>query len=73
MEEIFDSLEIFDFKKCKLAFQKFLGHAVIWQEDLMALLRENRNSEIRNWELMKSLMTRPFIPYDIRDKYYLKL
>ena len=68
MEEIFDSLEIFDFKKCKLASQKFLGHATIWWEDLMVLGRENGNSEIRNWELMKRLMTRRFIPYDIRDK-----
>ena len=31
------------------------------------------NSEIKNWELMKKLMTRHFIPHDVRDKYYLKL
>ena len=39
----------------------------------MALMRENGNSEFRNWELMKSLMTRHFIPPDVKDKFYLKL
>ena len=39
----------------------------------MALMRENGNSEVRNWELMKRLMTRHFIPLDVRDKLYLKL
>ena len=36
-------------------------------------MRENGNSEVKNWELMKRLMTRCFIPPDIRDKFYLKL
>ena len=35
--------------------------------------RENGNSEVRNWELMRRLMTRHFIPPDVRDKFYLKL
>ena len=39
----------------------------------MALMRENGNSEVRNWELMKRLMSRHFIPHDVRDKYFLKL
>lgn len=73
LDEIFDSLEISDFQKCKLASSKFLGRAAIWWKDLMALLRENGNDEVRNWELMKRLMTRHFIPYDVRDKFYLKL
>ena len=60
-------------KKYKLASQNFLGRAAIWGEDLMVLWRENMNSEVRNWELIKRLMTRCFIPYDVRDKYYLKL
>ena len=39
----------------------------------MAMMRKNRNSEVRNWELMKRLMTRHFIPPDVRDKFYMKL
>ena len=39
----------------------------------MVLMRENGSSEVRNWELMKRLMTRHFIPPDVRDKFYLKL
>ena len=34
---------------------------------------ENGNSEVRNWELMKRLMSRHFIPPDFRVKFYLKL
>ena len=37
------------------------------------MMRKNRNSEVRNWELMKRLMTRHFIPPDVRDKFYMKL
>ena len=29
--------------------------------------------EVRNWDLMKRLMTRHFIPPDVKDKFYLKL
>ena len=39
----------------------------------MALLRENGNSEVRNWELMKRLMTTYFLPPNVRDKFYLNL
>ena len=39
----------------------------------MAMMRKNRNSEVRNWELMKRLMTKHFIPLDVRDKFYMKL
>ena len=73
MEEIFDSLKYYDFQKCRIVSRKVFGHATIWWEDLMVLGRENGNSEIRNWELMKRLMTRYFIPPDVRDKLYIKL
>ena len=39
----------------------------------MVLMRENGNSEVRNWELIKRLMTRHFIPPNVKDKFYLKL
>ena len=39
----------------------------------MASWRKSRHCEITNWEIMKRLMTRHFIPPNIRDKFYLKL
>ena len=73
MEEIFDSLEISNFQKCRLASHKFIGRAALWWEDLMALWRESGHREIKNWEIMKRLMTRHFIPHEVRDKFHLKL
>ena len=40
---------------------------------MIALLRENENSEVINWELMKRLMTRYLISPDVRDKFHIKL
>ena len=39
----------------------------------MALWRESRHYEITNWEIIKRLMTRHFIPLNVKDKFYLKL
>ena len=39
----------------------------------MALMRENGNSEIGNWKIIKRLMTRHFIPPNVRDTFYMKL
>ena len=33
----------------------------------------NGLSEIKKWEIMKRLMTRHFIPHEVRDKFHLKL
>ena len=60
-------------QKCRLASRKFRGRVYFWWKDLMALMRENGNKEVRNWELMKRLMTKHFIPPDVKDKFYLKL
>ena len=73
MEDIFDYFELSNFQKCKLASRKFLGHTVTWWEDLMTLWRMNGLSEIKKWEIMKRLMTRHFIPHEVKDKFYLKL
>ena len=73
MENIFDYFKLSDFQKCRLASRKFLGRATTWWEDLMALWRESRHCEITNWEIMKKLMTRYFIPQEVRDKFCLKL
>ena len=73
MEDIFDYFELSDFQKFRLASRKFLGCASTWWEDLMASWRESRHCEIINWEIMKSLMTRYFIPHEVRDKFRLKL
>ena len=73
MEEIFDSLNYYDFQKCRIASRKFFDYAAIWWEDLMSLWRMNEYSEVRNWEVMKRLMSRHFIPQDVRDKFYFKL
>ena len=73
MEDIFDYFELSDFQKYRLASHKFLGRAATWWEELMALWRESRHDEIKNWEIMKRLMTRHFIPHYVKDKFYLKL
>ena len=39
----------------------------------MSLRRMNGYSEVRNWEVMKRLMSKHFIPQDVRDKFYVKL
>ena len=73
MKEIFDSLKYYDFQKCKITSHKFFGHAAIWWEDLMSLRKINGYSKVRNWEVIKRLMSRHFIPQDVRDKFYVKL
>ena len=73
VEDLFDCEEYSEAQKCRLASRQFRGRVYFWWNDLMALMRENGNSEFRNWELMKSLMTRHFIPPDVKDKFYLKL
>ena len=73
MEDKFDSLEISDSQKCRIATRKFSGYAAIWWKDLMNLRKINGYSEVRSWEVMKRLMTRHFIPEDVRDKFYVKL
>ena len=61
MEEIFDSLKItYDFQKCIITSRKFFGHVAMWWKDLMSLRRINRYSEVRNWKVMKRLMSRHF-------------
>ena len=39
----------------------------------MAFRRMHRKDEVRNWEVMKGIMTRHFISHNVRDKFYLKL
>ena len=73
VEDVFDCEEYSEVQKCRLASRQFRGRVYFWWNDLMALMRENGNSEVRNWKLMKRLMTRYFIPPDVRDKFYLKL
>ena len=73
VEDAFDCEEYSEVQKCRLISRQFRGRVYFWWNDLMALMRENGNSEVRNWELMKRLMPRYFIPLDVRDKFYLKL
>ena len=39
----------------------------------MATWRESGYSEVRDWKLIKRLMTKHFIPHDVMDKFYFKL
>ena len=73
MEDVFECEEYSEVKKCRLVSSQFRGYVYFWWKYLMALMRENGNSEVRNWELMNRLMTSHFIPLDVRDKFYLKL
>ena len=73
MEDVFECEEYSEVKKCRLVFSQFRGYVYFLWKYLMALMRENGNSEVRNWELMNRLMTSHFIPLDVRDKFYLKL
>ena len=73
VEDLFDCEEYSEVQKYRLACRQFRYHVYFWWKDLMALMRENGNSEVRNWELIKRLMTRHFIPPNVRDKFDLKL
>ena len=55
MEDVFDCEKYSEVQKCRLAFSQIRGRVYFWWKDLMALMRENGNNEVRNWELMKRL------------------
>ncbi|XP_042415164.1 uncharacterized protein LOC122004323 [Zingiber officinale] len=73
VELIFDCHNYSEEKKVKLAAVAFTDYAIIWWDQLTLSRRRNRELPIDNWEDMKAIMRRRFVPSHYYQDLHLKL
>jgi len=62
MEMVFDCHNYSKIKKIKLAAIEFTDYAIVWWDQLLINRRRNREPPVDNWEEMKMLMWKRFVP-----------
>ncbi|KAI4294771.1 hypothetical protein MLD38_040902 [Melastoma candidum] len=70
---VFDCHNYSEEKKVKLAAVAFTDYAIVWWDQLMVTKRRNRERPINNWEDMKAVMRRRFVPSHYYRDLHLKL
>ncbi|XP_042446410.1 uncharacterized protein LOC122031356 [Zingiber officinale] len=73
VELVFDCHNYSEEKKVKLAAVAFIDYAIIWWDQLTLSRRRNRELPIDNWEDMKVVMRRRFVPSHYYRDLHLKL
>ncbi|XP_042441344.1 uncharacterized protein LOC122026680 [Zingiber officinale] len=73
VELVFDYHNYSEEKKVKLAAVAFTDYAIIWWDQLTLSRRRNREVPIDNWEDMKAVMRRRFVPSHYYRDLHLKL
>ncbi|KAI4320605.1 hypothetical protein MLD38_034066 [Melastoma candidum] len=73
VELVFDCHNYSEEKKVKLAAVAFTDYAIVWWDQLMVTKRRNRERPINNWEDMKAVMRRRFVPSHYYRDLHLKL
>ncbi|XP_042404734.1 uncharacterized protein LOC121994921 [Zingiber officinale] len=73
VELVFDCHNYSEEKKVKLAVVAFTDYAIIWWDQLTLSRRRNRELPIDNWEDMKAVMRRRFVPSHYYRDLHLKL
>ncbi|XP_042423437.1 uncharacterized protein LOC122011062 [Zingiber officinale] len=72
VELVFDCHNYSEEKKVKLAAMAFTDYAIIWWDQLTLSRRRNRELPIDNWEDMKVVMRRRFVPSHYYRDLHLK-
>ncbi|XP_031378379.1 uncharacterized protein LOC116193768 [Punica granatum] len=70
---VFDCHNYSEEKKVKLAAVAFTDYAIVWWDQLTVSRRRNGERPIDNWEGMKAVMRRRFVPSHYYRDLYLKL
>ncbi|XP_042448962.1 uncharacterized protein LOC122033873 [Zingiber officinale] len=73
VELVFDCHNYSEEKKVKLAPVAFTDYAIIWWDQLTLSRRRNRELPIDNWEDMKAVIRRRFVPSHYYRDLHLKL
>ncbi|XP_031398471.1 uncharacterized protein LOC116209047 [Punica granatum] len=73
VELVFDCHNYSEEKKVKLAAVAFTDYAIVWWDQLTVSRRQNGERPIDNWEGMKAVMRRRFVPSHYYRDLYLKL
>ncbi|XP_031375623.1 uncharacterized protein LOC116190098 [Punica granatum] len=73
VELVFDCHNYSEEKKVKLAAVAFTDYAIVWWDQLTVSRRRNGERPIDNWEGMKAVMRRRFVPSHYYRDLYLKL
>ncbi|XP_042465780.1 uncharacterized protein LOC122048251 [Zingiber officinale] len=73
VELVFDCHNYSEEKKVKLAAVAFTDYAIIWWDQLTLSRRRNRELPIDNWEDMKAVMRRRFVPSHYYRDLHLKV
>ncbi|XP_042408307.1 uncharacterized protein LOC121997755 [Zingiber officinale] len=73
VELVFDCHNYSEEKKVKLAAEAFTDYAIIWWDQLTLSRCRNRELPIDNWEDMKAVMRRRFVPSHYYRDLHLKL
>ncbi|XP_042446416.1 uncharacterized protein LOC122031363 [Zingiber officinale] len=73
VELVFDCHNYSEEKKVKLAAVAFTDYVIIWWDQLTLSRRRNRELPIDNWEDMKAVMRRRFVPSHYYRDLHLKL
>ncbi|XP_035548687.1 uncharacterized protein LOC118349200 [Juglans regia] len=73
MEMVFDCHNYSEIKKVKLAAIEFTDYAIVWWDQLLINRRRNREPPVDNWEEMKMLMRKRFVPSHYYRGLYQKL
>ncbi|XP_042415186.1 uncharacterized protein LOC122004349 [Zingiber officinale] len=73
VELVFDCHNYSEEKKVKLVVVAFTDYAIVWWDQLTLSRRRNRELPINNWEDMKVVMRRRFVPSHYYRDLHLKL
>ncbi|KAF7802554.1 Transposon Ty3-G Gag-Pol polyprotein [Senna tora] len=73
VELVFDCHNYSEEKKVKLAAVAFTDYAIVWWDQLIVSRRRNFERPIDNWEDMKSVLRRRFVPSHYYRDLHLKL
>ncbi|PKI54952.1 hypothetical protein CRG98_024624 [Punica granatum] len=73
VELVFDCHNYSEEKKVKFATVAFINYAIVWWDQLTVSRRQNGERPIDNWEDMKAVMRKRFVPSHYYRDLYLKL